>query len=95
MQGSPATGGGSVSSRSDRRQKPPLASTAAPWEELNARRLQLIDREFKGGLTPAEQEELRILQEEADKHIKLPSLDIFRELEECAIREGLLPGDNR
>lgn len=62
----------------------------ASWEELNARRLNLIDKEIDAKLSLTEQAELRSLQAEAEKHITLPPLSIFDAMEQCAMKEGLL-----
>ena len=67
------------------------SSVGVPWEQLNARRLDLIDKKHSGGLSPAEEAELRDLQEEADAHVQLPPLEPLLELERRAIEEGFLP----
>jgi hypothetical protein len=63
----------------------------APWEQLNARRLELIDKKYKDRLSAAEEVELRALQEAAEKQIELPPIEPLLELRERAIEEGLLP----
>lgn len=67
------------------------SSLDAPWEQLNVRRLDLIDKKCKGRLTTVEEAELRALQEEAGKHIELPPLEPLLELRNRAIKGGLLP----
>ena len=61
------------------------------WEELNGRRLNLIDKGIDFQLSADEQTELRALQAEAEKHLTPPPSDIFKSMEQCAIKEYLLP----
>ncbi len=40
------------------------------WPSANQRRLAIIKKQFSEGLTPAEEAELRNLQEQADRHLE-------------------------
>jgi len=62
------------------------------WEDLNRRRLHLIDKEVDQGLTPNEEAELRVLQTKADAHLDIVAplpFEIFDRLRECAKKDGL------
>lgn len=62
------------------------------WEDLNQRRLNLIEKDIDQSLTPAEEAELRDLQQKAEEYLDtvapLP-FRIFEKLKECAAKDGL------
>ena len=65
-----------------------------PWTEpKNARRCDLIDRKYDGGLTPAEESEVAHLQEQMLRHRQrvapLPLEDTRRLYQELLARAGL------
>ncbi len=67
-------------------------ATEVPWEQLNERRLSLIDKDIDQGLSAAEQVELAELEKKAEEHfdkIAPLSFEIIDRLKECAARDGL------
>jgi hypothetical protein len=65
----------------------------AHWEEINGRRLNLIDRDIEHGLSAAEKAELDELEKVAEDYVNrvapLP-FGMLEKLKECAAKDGFI-----
>ena len=62
------------------------------WEQLNQRRLALIDKDIDHGLSAAETAELADLEKKAQQYLDATapvSFEIINRLKQCAARDGL------
>jgi hypothetical protein len=67
-------------------------ATEAPWEQVNRRRLDLIDKDIEHGLSAAEKAELDVLEKKAEDYTNANApvcFEIIDRLKECAARDGL------
>lgn len=77
------------------------ARSAAPeealdgFDQLNRRRLDLIERKYAGGLTPKLEEELEDLQRRVDDHISIVAPLPWRELERLEARLKVASSSNK
>ncbi len=63
------------------------------WQQLNQRRLTLIDKDMGRGLSPSEEKELEDLEKWAEDYMATAfpiSFEIIDRLKECAERDGLI-----
>jgi hypothetical protein len=62
------------------------------WDELNLRRLDLIEKDIETGLTSVENAELDDLDQRADEHLNAVAplnWEIFEKLKEVAAKDGI------
>jgi len=57
------------------------AETSEEWQELNRRRLALIQKEYYDGLTHQEESELEALQRAADRHLETRDRQLLANLD--------------